>query len=139
MAHSVEARVPFLDHELCELAARIPPRIKLRGLREKHVLRDAVKDTVPAAVLRSRKRAMSGPINEWFREPLPPFAAELLSDSGLRRAGFFEPARVHRLLRQQSEARATNGELLMLVLSLQVWAALFLERSPEMSNHALSS
>ncbi len=139
MAHSVEARVPFLDHELCELAARIPPRIKLRGLREKHVLRQAVKDTVPAAVLRSRKRPMSGPINEWFREPLPPFAAELLSDSGLRRAGFFEPARVQRLLRQQSEARGNNGELLMLVLSLQVWAALFLERSPEMLNHALSS
>ncbi|MGZ8268719.1 MAG: asparagine synthase (glutamine-hydrolyzing), partial [Burkholderiales bacterium] len=94
MAHSVEARVPFLDHELVEFCARIPPRSKMKWLREKHILRRAMSDILPPDIAWRKKFAMQMPTRAWLRADLPAFAEELLSEPALREAGYFNPQEV---------------------------------------------
>jgi asparagine synthase (glutamine-hydrolysing) len=66
MAHSVEGRFPFLDHRLVEFCNRVPPSLKLRGLDEKYLLKRAVKDLVPAEILRRAKHPYRAPIFRSF-------------------------------------------------------------------------
>ncbi len=75
MAYSLEVRVPFLDHELVELCNQIPPALKMRGLQEKHILRQAMRDNLPPEIHRRRKRALSAPYGQWIRD-LPEFSTE---------------------------------------------------------------
>jgi asparagine synthase (glutamine-hydrolysing) len=127
MANGVEARVPFLDHRVVELAAAIPPGIKMRGIREKAVLRDAVEDLLPRSIVRRTKRPFVVPIRDWFFGPgAPAFVERELSPGSLRDAGLFAPEVVARLRRRL--AAAPDGHLeklrlelvMMLVLGSQV-------------------
>jgi asparagine synthase (glutamine-hydrolysing) len=127
MARSVEARVPFLDHELVEFAAHIPPSLKMKGLREKHVLREAVADCLPHEIANRKKRGLQAPTTAWLRQPLPEFAADLLSESSLRRKGYFDAAGVRRLLAEHQSSRGTWTYELFAVLSLQLWDEIFLQ------------
>jgi len=127
MARSVEARVPFLDHELVEFAAHIPPSLKMKGLREKHVLREAVADCLPHEIASRKKRGLQAPTTAWLRQPLPEFAADLLSESSLRRKGYFDAAGVRRLLAEHQSSRGTWTYELFAALSLQLWDEIFLQ------------
>jgi len=104
MAHSVEGRVPFLDHRLIELAARIPPKFKLRGLEEKAVLRAACRDLVPGAIAERPKQPYRAPISACFAADGGSLAAALLEPAALAAAGLADPAAVGKLL-----ARAAGG------------------------------
>ncbi len=129
MAKSLEARVPFLDHELVELTAQIPPRLKLKRLREKYILRRAIGDLIPREIVARRKRGLAAPVGEWIRDPIPEFAADLLSPSALRRTGYFRPEGVARTLEEhRGGARDRAGDLLG-VLAVQLWDELFVKRS----------
>src|SRR3989449_1914609 len=76
MAHSIEARVPLLDHKLVEFAARIPPDMLLRGGRSKHILKRAVAGLLPDWVLEKPKRGFAIPLGRWFRGPLRGFVRD---------------------------------------------------------------
>src|SRR5207247_2810471 len=91
MAHSLEARVPFLDPVVTNFALALPTRHKVRGLRKKVLLRKAAAPLVPPELLRRRKRGFSIPAAAWLRGELEPFARETLSAETLRRQGFFRP------------------------------------------------
>jgi asparagine synthase (glutamine-hydrolysing) len=105
-AHSVEGRFPFLDHRVIEYAARIPPRFKILGLREKHVLKRAMRDTVPDFVRQRVKRPYRAPIQRAFFGPdAPDYVAELLSPEAFRASGYFDPAAVAALLRKAGAGR----------------------------------
>jgi asparagine synthase (glutamine-hydrolysing) len=126
MAHGVEARVPFLDHELVELCAEIPPALKMRGLHEKHILRRAMRDVLPPEILRRKKRGLRAPSSQWLRDPLPPFAEDLLSADRLREKGYFVPDVVLGMLaRHRQRTTSREGSLLMGVLAIQLWDNLF--------------
>ncbi len=127
MACGLEARVPFLDHELVELCAGIPPSLKLRGLTEKYILRRAVERIVPAEICWRRKRGLMAPSAGWWRGPLPPFVAEMLSEERLRGNGYFVPAAVAGLLERHRSGRTDLGRALNAVLGIQVWDELFLK------------
>ena len=127
MARSVEARVPFLDHELVEFAARIPPSLKMKGLREKHILREAVADLLPREIADRKKRGLRAPTEAWLRGPLPEFAAELLSERSLHRKGYFDPAGVQERLAEHRLGRGEWTHELLGVLSLQLWDEIFLQ------------
>jgi asparagine synthase (glutamine-hydrolysing) len=128
MAHSVEARVPFLDHELVEFCARIPPRVKMKWLREKDVLRRAMRGVLPPELCRRRKWAMQIPTDAWLRGELPPEAEALLGDAALRETGCFDPQAV-RALRARHRAGTQNlGQVLAGVLGVQAWHAVFVRR-----------
>jgi asparagine synthase (glutamine-hydrolysing) len=89
MAASLEARVPYLDHELVEYAFRIPDRWKLRGLVGKWILRRAFRGNLPTSILRRRKSGFSVPIAAWLRGDLRALTSDLLSPERLRRQGLF--------------------------------------------------
>jgi asparagine synthase (glutamine-hydrolysing) len=125
MAHGLEARVPFLDHELVELCARIPVSLRLRGLREKYVLRRALEGALPRDILWRRKRPLMAPIEAWLRGPLPAFAEELLSPARLRTGGYFEPGVVRGLVADVQAGRSLHARLLLMVLGVQLWDVLF--------------
>lgn len=125
MAYGLEARVPFLDHELVELCARIPPSLKLRGLREKHVLRRALDGVLPDDIRWRRKRPLMAPVETWLRGSLPAFAEELLAPTRLRATGYFEPTAIQRLIAEVRTGRAPNTRLLLMVLGVELWDELF--------------
>jgi len=125
MAYGVEARVPFLDHELVELCARIPPHLKMRGWTEKYILRRALRGALPREILRRRKRGLRTPYGQWLREKLPGFAADLLSRERLLEKGYFNPERVRTLLERHRAGVEGYAGVLMAVLGIQLWDELF--------------
>lgn len=102
MAHSVEGRVPFLDHRVIEFANQLPPHYKLRGLDEKHVLKRAFKDLLPDAIWNRPKRPYRAPIHRSFfpgERPLS-WVADILAPEAISAAGYFNPQAVNSLVRK---------------------------------------
>ena len=99
MAHSLEARVPFCDPEVAELALALPRAMKVRRLAKKRLLRDAVAGLLPREIVRARKQGFSIPAAAWLRGDLQPFARDALSPDRLRAQGFFNPGDGHRAAR----------------------------------------
>ncbi len=98
MAHGVEARVPFMDHLLVELAAHIPPELKLNGMDEKYILKKLMTPHLPELPTQYKKRGFYTPIREWFFTPERyPELTPYLSEQALERAGIFSPAAVNDL------------------------------------------
>lgn len=109
MAHSVEARVPFLDHPLVELTARIPPDLKLRGMNEKYLLKKVALPHLPTHPWQFKKKAFYTPIREWF---FTPQCNELLephlSPTAIQDAGIFNNTHVQALRAQILQAQTPN-------------------------------
>ncbi len=130
MAHSLEARVPFLDPVVTNFALGLPSRHKVRGLRKKVLLRKAAAPLVPPELLRRRKRGFSIPAAAWLRGELEPFARDTLSSDTLRRQGFFEPAVVTRLIDDHVAGREDLSRQLWGLLSFTLWHERHVEQTP---------
>ncbi len=110
LGHSVEGRYPFLDHRLVEWSSRLDPRLKLRGLQEKWILRQAHEDLLPESLLQRHKRPYIAPNTRTFREGFGRrLAEELLSEENVLREGLFDPGRIARL-RRKALSPAPLGE-----------------------------
>jgi asparagine synthase (glutamine-hydrolysing) len=123
MAHSLEARVPYLDEAVASFALALPTKLKVRGLAKKRLLRLAVEPLLPRSAVHGRKRGFSIPAAAWLRGPLLPFARETLSPENLRRQGFFEPRTVSSLLDDHVAGREDLSRQLWCVLSFTLWQA----------------
>lgn len=108
MAHSIEARFPFLDHRVIEFANRLPPRLKLRGLLEKSILRRATARDLPPRIVTRTKQPYRAPDSACFftQGQLQPWAAELLSPARLDATGLFDATAVGRLVEKCRAGRA---------------------------------
>ncbi|MBP7529287.1 MAG: asparagine synthase (glutamine-hydrolyzing) [Syntrophorhabdaceae bacterium] len=132
MAHSVEARVPFLDHKLWEFCAAVPFRLKIDGtyfkLTEKYLLRNAVKNVVPEGVRLRKKKGLAAPYEAWLtRSRLPDWAETVLADAQIKKVGLFSPKEVRRLRQEHQAGLPDRATLLMGVVALQTWSHLFME------------
>lgn len=105
MAHGVEGRFPFLDHRLVELAATLPPALKLKGLEEKHILRRASAHLLPEAIGKRTKQPYRAPDSAAFAASDAPYIAQALSEQAVTEAGMFNPRAVQKL----SEKLAAGG------------------------------
>jgi asparagine synthase (glutamine-hydrolysing) len=130
MAHSLEARVPFLDPLVTNLAFALPTRLKVRGLAKKVLLRKAVEPLLPRDVVHGRKRGFSIPATAWLRGELEPFARETLAADVLRRQGFFHPEPVARLLDEHVAGRADWSRQLWGLLAFTLWYERHVEQEP---------
>jgi asparagine synthase (glutamine-hydrolysing) len=130
MAHSLEARVPFLDPLVTNLAFALPTRLKVRGLAKKVLLRKAVEPLVPSQVVHGRKRGFSIPAAAWLRGELEPFARETLSAESLRRQGFFKPEPVTRLIDEHVAGREDWSRQLWGLLAFTLWYERHVEQEP---------
>lgn len=118
MAHSLEVRVPLLDHRLVEWASSLPPGLKLKGGTGKYIFKKALESDLPHDVLYRKKKGFSVPLSAWLRGPLAKRAREALLDGAVAKCGYFEPSVLDELLRQhatgQRDHSATLWSLLML-------------------------
>jgi asparagine synthase (glutamine-hydrolysing) len=130
MAHSLEARVPFLDPMVTNFALALPSRHKVRGLRKKVLLRKAAEPLVPPELLRRRKRGFSIPAAAWLRGELEPFARDTLSVDTLHRQGFFRPEAVTRLIDDHVAGRQDLSRQLWGLLSFTLWHLRHVEQTP---------
>ncbi len=128
MAHSIEARVPLLDHELMEFAATIPPALKLRHGTSKYILKQALRGWLPTSVLERPKQGFSIPLGRWFRGGLREFARDLLLSGRARQRGLFRPAYVDKLLRRHAAGRDLDFQVWTLI-SFELWARRYLDES----------
>ncbi|MBV8955452.1 MAG: asparagine synthase (glutamine-hydrolyzing), partial [Solirubrobacterales bacterium] len=122
MVHGLEARVPFLDPVVAELALSLPTELKVRALSKKRLLRRAAVPLVPSAVIKARKRGFSIPAAAWLRGELEPFARELLASDRTRRQGYFEPAFVTALLDEHVARKRDHSRQLWGLMSFSLWA-----------------
>ncbi|MBI4951907.1 MAG: asparagine synthase (glutamine-hydrolyzing) [Myxococcales bacterium] len=127
MAASVESRVPFLDHELVEHAMQIPSGLKLRGLRTKAVLRAALADVVPRAILTRPKWGFPVPLARWMRGPFRPFVHELVLSPRARARGLFRDAALRALVAEHESGRRDHSARLWLLSGLELWHRLFVD------------
>jgi asparagine synthase (glutamine-hydrolysing) len=127
MAHSIEARVPFLDHELWEFVGRLPSAAVTGGRAPKEVLRRAMQAELPAETLARRKQGLAAPHAAWLRRArLPDWAETLIDGPALSRTGYFDPAGVGRLRAEHQAGGANHSRVLMGVLSTQLWHTKFI-------------
>lgn len=128
-AHGVVARYPFLDHRLFEFAAALPDSSKLRGLREKAILKRWAAGILPPAVAARAKQPYRAPdIPAFFGGEDLPYVAELLDPGTLRKTGLFRPEAVAGLVRRCRSGRATGfreNQALVAILSTQIWHTAF--------------
>jgi asparagine synthase (glutamine-hydrolysing) len=133
MAHGLEARSPFLDHEFMEFAATIPSALKVRGRETKRVLKRALQGLLPAPVLDRPKMGFGVPIDHWLRHELKDLAyATLLSPQAVGR-GHFHPAVVRRMLDDHAAGRANLHYWLWTLLMLELWHRTYIDADGELA------
>jgi asparagine synthase (glutamine-hydrolysing) len=109
MAHSVEIRLPFLDHRLWEFMGQVPPRRKMPGLEEKYLLKRCFRKDLPESILKRNKHPYRAPNRQSLLHPsIAERTSELLSESSVRRAGLFHPERVQKMLQKITRASQLN-------------------------------
>jgi len=132
MHSSVEVRYPFLDEDVFDFLAKLHPRWRLRGFRDKHLLRLLAERWVPMSVARRHKVIFRAPLDSFHMHPEPPFVAQLLSEQSLRKTGYFDLAAVNRWrinfrrMRAGSLPRLSVEAGLMAVVATQLWHHLFM-------------
>lgn len=127
MAASVESRVPFLDHPLVEYVAAMPGEYKLRGWQTKAVLREALRDLIPPAILKRPKMGFPTPLGFWLRGAFRPLLNELVLGPRSVERGLFDPAFVRQLVQEHCEGTRNHGDRLWLLINLEIWQRIFIE------------
>jgi asparagine synthase (glutamine-hydrolysing) len=130
MAFGLEARSPLLDHKLCEFAARLPTRLKIRRGRTKYLLRRAVADLVPPSVLTGPKKGFGVPLDRWFRGELGSKARDLLGSPRSLTRRYFQAEQVNQILHEHATGRAAHGHRLWALIMLELWNETRLETRP---------
>lgn len=121
MANSLEARSPFLDHEVMELAARLPVTLKAPGKDLKALLKRTFADLLPPANVNRRKMGFGVPVGVWFRRELRDFVRDVLLSKQARERGYFQQAEVERLVTEHQAGRADYAFQLWSLLMLELW------------------
>jgi asparagine synthase (glutamine-hydrolysing) len=123
MAHSVEIRLPYLDYRIIEFMGRIPPKLKIRGLKEKDILKKVFRGVLPEVILNRPKHPYRAPIQQSLLNGSGDGSADLLSPDSLAAAGLFDGIRVEKLLsklRKTNHASEVEGMALAGILSTQI-------------------
>ena len=131
MANSVEGRFPFLDHRVIEFANRLRPRLKMRALNEKFLLKRAMSPFLPSQIVSRHKQPYRAPdIPAFFSASPPAYVEEMLSEETIRRYGYFDPQKVAFLLkkaRRGSSIAARDNMAMVGILSTQLCHYHFIE------------
>ena len=126
MANALEARVPFLDHEMVEFAATIPPSIKFKNRSKKYILKKALSPLLSDEILYRKKAGFNVPVNAWLAGELRDYAGDVLAPERIARAGFFEPAAVAKLLSDHERRVVDNSFCLWGLMCFQLWYEMFI-------------
>jgi asparagine synthase (glutamine-hydrolysing) len=127
MAHSLEARSPFLDHELMEFVASLPAHLKLAGREPKRVLKAMLRDMLPSDILMRPKMGFCVPLARWFRQELRDMAYDVLLAPRALQRGYFQPQALAKLLDSHCTGEADQAKYLWDLLMLELWHRTFID------------
>jgi asparagine synthase (glutamine-hydrolysing) len=126
MAASIESRVPFLDHPLTEWVAQLPANMRLRGTTTKWILRAAMKDRLPEAILARKKMGFPVPVGAWLRGKWRPLLDKYVTGQRLRERNLFEPRYLETLVNEH-QSGVNHSERLWALLTFEIWARIHLD------------
>lgn len=121
MAHGLEVRSPFLDHELVEFALCLPREARIRGLSFKRVLKAAVSDLLPKEIVTRRKKGFGVPLDQWFRGELESYAVSMLGSPSAHIKQHLAGPAVDAILAQHAQSKAQHGEAIWTLLTLEIF------------------
>jgi asparagine synthase (glutamine-hydrolysing) len=121
MAHSVEVRPPFLDPRIVDFAAGLPQHLKIRGFKQKYVLKELMRGKLPESVLNRKKTGFDIPTHDWFRGPLRGLLLDTLREDAVHATGIFDSRAIDSLIRDHMERRTNVGYHLWGLLTLFLW------------------
>lgn len=127
MAVGVEVRVPFLDLELVDFAARLPDRFKQRARTGKWVLKKAMEPYLPRDVIYRPKTGFGAPLRRWIRGELRPLLTDVLSRESLTRRGLFDPGAVHQLIARNQDGHVDAAYTLFSLMAIEIWCRRFID------------
>ena len=127
MAHSVEARTPFLDHELVELVFRVPPHIRTGWSKPKSFFKNIVKDLLPSELLNAPKKGFILPLEKWTRLDLRPLIEDLLSKSYLKRQGIFSSRLYDIIIKPHLQQKRDYTQQVWTLFMFQMWYKRFID------------
>jgi asparagine synthase (glutamine-hydrolysing) len=135
MAASLEARVPFLDHRVVDLAFSFPPEWKRGGGRGKRILYEAFGAALPEAVRTRPKAGFPVPLDLWFRTGLRDLVRDALDEAQVARRGLLSPIEVRRVVEDHAAGRRDHGREIWTLLNLELWQRVFLDppRAPRVA------
>jgi asparagine synthase (glutamine-hydrolysing) len=134
MAASLECRAPFMDHELVELAARMPADLKVRGFTMKYVLKKAVQPWLPAEILNRKKRGFGAPMGAWLRRDLKLLVQETLSERQVNKRGLFQWPVVKQLIQRHDSKEGDYTDHLLALINLELWFRQFMDQSVDLQD-----
>lgn len=127
MAASLECRSPFLDHQVVQLAARMPMGLKRRGKRGKQILIETFGDLLPESIQTRKKMGFGVPLDHWFRGELKPLLYDVLLDGRTLDRGYFDPDAVRDLVEQHVSGQWDHSYRLWALLCFELWQRMFLD------------
>ena len=127
MAHGIEARVPFLDHRIVEFAAKLPQQLKLKGMKDKYILRETVKPLLPAQRHAQKKQRFFVPVDHWLKNQLKPLSHDLLSRTRIEKQGYFDHHYIQKMFDGYDRSPLFYGRQLWTLLNFQMWHKMFIE------------
>jgi asparagine synthase (glutamine-hydrolysing) len=130
MANSLEARVPFLDNEIVEIARRIPTTLQYEGSSGKRILREAMRGLLPDEVLEKPKQGFSPPDESWYRGPTMDYIKDMLLDPRTVERGYFQRPWIEQMLREHATGRVNHRLVIWSLLCFEWWNRLFIDCEP---------
>jgi asparagine synthase (glutamine-hydrolysing) len=127
MASSLECRVPLLNHELVELAARVPAALRIEGRNLKSLMKRALDDVLPREILDRKKRGFGAPLGAWLKRDLQPMMNRLLSKQTVEARGLLSWPMIEETIALHLANREDHTDHLLALLSLEIWAQIYLD------------
>lgn len=121
MAASIESRMPFMDHELAELVARLPDDCRIRGGQDKWLLREGMRRILPAEILDRPKVGFRVPVNDWFRTTMRDWVHDHLTGTDSRSRDLYDPAELSRILSDHNRGRQNHEKLIWTLVTLELF------------------
>ncbi|HRO60882.1 MAG TPA: asparagine synthase (glutamine-hydrolyzing) [Burkholderiaceae bacterium] len=121
MAASLEARMPFMDHELAAFVSGLPDRWRVHGMQRKYILRQAMRRLIPRAILERPKVGFRVPVSDWFRGPMSEYLRDHLCAGDTRIRDFVRPQALQRVVAEHVDGRQNHEKLLWSMLTLEIW------------------
>jgi len=129
MAKSLEARGPFLDYRVVELALSMPGHMKIRGSERKYILKKAFKDLIPEVVLKRKKEGFSIPMKNWLQRELKSSLQELLNEATISKLGFFNWSAVDRMVQGHLSGKQNHAHRLWCLMVFVLWHRKYIENT----------
>lgn len=129
MHHSLEVRVPFLDHIFMEFCATIPAEMKMKWFQKKSLLKKGVSGLLPKEVLNHRKQGFVGPMAQWLKGELKPYTLDILSEKKLKRHGLFNHKTIRKVLDEHYSGKEIHDTLIWSLIMFQSWHEMYIENN----------